>query len=314
MFLSMIDVPNCFHLIGQGIKSHYSNYCMLTSYCISVFLCVTEDSPPENGAQPNQYSSISPPASPVEREEPFSTYFEERVAIPTDVSQVAWRPISRSFKMPLQKGQFNFWSVLVLRPIQTSFTFIRQCTFFPIQVFSFRKLWAFTGPGFLMSIAYLDPGNIESDLQSGAKAGFKVRTLVQTCLCLLVTPFRHLVAKMQQASLLKQTVQSCQYGHLPLYTSRWQTSVASIWAAYVSVFIKSVATATNTLLAWKEKGTGDCEQGGRTERATQLSRPMWFLLGGGLPVLEQGQSRKKRERMKKRVRKEQRERPRKTES
>ena len=28
--------------------------------------------------------------------------------------------------------------------------------------FSFRKLWAFTGPGFLMSIAYLDPGNIES--------------------------------------------------------------------------------------------------------------------------------------------------------
>jgi natural resistance-associated macrophage protein len=24
--------------------------------------------------------------------------------------------------------------------------------------FSFRKLWKFTGPGFLMSIAYLDPG------------------------------------------------------------------------------------------------------------------------------------------------------------
>ncbi|KAI4824087.1 hypothetical protein KUCAC02_012630 [Chaenocephalus aceratus] len=42
------------------------------------------------------------------------------------------------------------------------------------KCFSFRKLWAFTGPGFLMSIAYLDPGNIESDLQSGAKAGFKL--------------------------------------------------------------------------------------------------------------------------------------------
>lgn len=40
--------------------------------------------------------------------------------------------------------------------------------------FSFRKLWAFTGPGFLMSIAYLDPGNIESDLQSGATAQFKL--------------------------------------------------------------------------------------------------------------------------------------------
>uniref|UniRef100_A0A0B7A7P2 Protein Malvolio n=1 Tax=Arion vulgaris TaxID=1028688 RepID=A0A0B7A7P2_9EUPU len=42
------------------------------------------------------------------------------------------------------------------------------------QWFSFRKLWAFTGPGFLMSIAYLDPGNIESDLQSGATARFKL--------------------------------------------------------------------------------------------------------------------------------------------
>ena len=40
--------------------------------------------------------------------------------------------------------------------------------------FSFRKLWAFTGPGFLMSIAYLDPGNVESDLQSGATAQYKL--------------------------------------------------------------------------------------------------------------------------------------------
>ncbi|XP_028142899.1 protein Malvolio isoform X2 [Diabrotica virgifera virgifera] len=40
--------------------------------------------------------------------------------------------------------------------------------------FSFRKLWAFTGPGFLMSIAYLDPGNIESDLQSGTVAQYRL--------------------------------------------------------------------------------------------------------------------------------------------
>ncbi|CAJ0580903.1 unnamed protein product, partial [Mesorhabditis spiculigera] len=38
--------------------------------------------------------------------------------------------------------------------------------------FSLKKLWAFTGPGFLMCIAYLDPGNIESDLQSGATARY----------------------------------------------------------------------------------------------------------------------------------------------
>ncbi|XP_034233265.1 protein Malvolio isoform X1 [Thrips palmi] len=40
--------------------------------------------------------------------------------------------------------------------------------------FSFRKLWAFTGPGFLMSIAYLDPGNIQSDLKSGSTAMYKL--------------------------------------------------------------------------------------------------------------------------------------------
>ncbi|EFO82582.1 CRE-SMF-2 protein [Caenorhabditis remanei] len=41
-------------------------------------------------------------------------------------------------------------------------------------IFSWRKLWAFTGPGFLMSIAYLDPGNIESDLQAGAQAEYRL--------------------------------------------------------------------------------------------------------------------------------------------
>ncbi|CAK9264505.1 unnamed protein product [Sphagnum jensenii] len=44
--------------------------------------------------------------------------------------------------------------------------------------FSWWKLWMFSGPGFLMSIAYLDPGNIESDLQSGATAGYALLWLL----------------------------------------------------------------------------------------------------------------------------------------
>lgn len=44
--------------------------------------------------------------------------------------------------------------------------------------FSWRKLWAFTGPGFLMSIAYLDPGNIESDLKCGTVAKYKLLWLI----------------------------------------------------------------------------------------------------------------------------------------
>ncbi|CAH8476960.1 unnamed protein product [Schistosoma intercalatum] len=46
------------------------------------------------------------------------------------------------------------------------------------NVFSFKRLWTFTGPGFLMSIAYLDPGNIESDLQSGAIANYRLLWLL----------------------------------------------------------------------------------------------------------------------------------------
>uniref|UniRef100_A0A8C3HYW7 Solute carrier family 11 member 2 n=1 Tax=Chrysemys picta bellii TaxID=8478 RepID=A0A8C3HYW7_CHRPI len=75
------------------------------------------------------YSSPVPQESPESNDEPFTTYFDEKIPIPED--------------------EKHSW-------------------------FSFRKLWAFTGPGFLMSIAYLDPGNIESDLQSGAVAGFKI--------------------------------------------------------------------------------------------------------------------------------------------
>ncbi|XP_037704288.1 natural resistance-associated macrophage protein 2 isoform X2 [Choloepus didactylus] len=79
------------------------------------------------GAINPAYSNSSLPQSTEPSEDPFTTYFDEKIPIPEEYS-----------------------------------------------CFSFRKLWAFTGPGFLMSIAYLDPGNIESDLQSGAVAGFKL--------------------------------------------------------------------------------------------------------------------------------------------
>ncbi|KAL6013201.1 hypothetical protein ACLOJK_003693 [Asimina triloba] len=43
-----------------------------------------------------------------------------------------------------------------------------------VPPFSWKKLWLFTGPGFLMSIAFLDPGNLEGDLQAGAIAGYSL--------------------------------------------------------------------------------------------------------------------------------------------
>lgn len=53
--------------------------------CLNNFL---EDTPQGNGVQTNQYSAISPPGSPVDQEEAFSTYFEEKVPIPENASEV----------------------------------------------------------------------------------------------------------------------------------------------------------------------------------------------------------------------------------
>lgn len=44
----------------------------------------------------------------------------------------------------------------------------------PRNRWSWKKFWAYAGPGWLMSIAYLDPGNIEADLQSGIAGGFSL--------------------------------------------------------------------------------------------------------------------------------------------
>lgn len=47
-----------------------------------------------------------------------------------------------------------------------------------VPAFSWSKLWRFTGPGFLMCIAFLDPGNLEGDLQAGAIAGYSLLWLL----------------------------------------------------------------------------------------------------------------------------------------
>ncbi|KAK8600851.1 hypothetical protein V6N13_059410 [Hibiscus sabdariffa] len=41
-----------------------------------------------------------------------------------------------------------------------------------------RKFLSFVGPGFLVSLAYLDPGNLETDLQAGASHGFELLWVV----------------------------------------------------------------------------------------------------------------------------------------
>ncbi|KAG0458540.1 hypothetical protein HPP92_023697 [Vanilla planifolia] len=48
----------------------------------------------------------------------------------------------------------------------------------PLPPFSWRKLWRFTGPGFLVCIAFLDPWEPRGDLQAGAIAGYSLLWLL----------------------------------------------------------------------------------------------------------------------------------------
>ncbi|CAH1760829.1 19216_t:CDS:2 [Entrophospora sp. SA101] len=73
--------------------------------------------------------------------------------------------------------------------------------------FSWSKLWKYTGPGFLMSIAYLDPGNLEADLQTGAVAA----GLLIQCLSARVG----VVTGMHLAQLIKK------YYSRPISTILW---------------------------------------------------------------------------------------------
>ncbi|XP_024526852.1 metal transporter Nramp6 [Selaginella moellendorffii] len=55
---------------------------------------------------------------------------------------------------------------------------IKNQVLIPRQKGAFRKLLAFLGPGFLVCIAYIDPANFESDLQSGAQYRYELLWVV----------------------------------------------------------------------------------------------------------------------------------------
>ncbi|KAK3021809.1 hypothetical protein RJ639_047164 [Escallonia herrerae] len=57
-----------------------------------------------------------------------------------------------------------------------------------LQKKSWKNFFAYMGPGFLVSIAYIDPGNFETDLQSGAqyKYGLLWIILVASCAALVI--------------------------------------------------------------------------------------------------------------------------------
>ncbi|KAK8623411.1 hypothetical protein V6N13_118296 [Hibiscus sabdariffa] len=71
-----------------------------------------------------------------------------------------------------------------------------------VPPFSWKKLWLFTGPGFLMSIAFLDPGNFEARL--GVATG---RYLAELCREEYPTWARFLLWFMEELTLIGADIQ-----------------------------------------------------------------------------------------------------------
>ena len=114
--------------------------------------------------------------------------------------------------------------------------------------FSWRKLWMVTGPGWLMSRAYLDPGNLESDLQAGAIAGYDLiwvlfwATFFGFLLQVLAAKLG-VVAGQQLASTCRE-----QYGPR-LRTGMWLLTEVAIIGSDVQEVVGS-AIALNLLFGW----------------------------------------------------------------
>ena len=58
-----------------------------------------------------------------------------------------------------------------------------------------RKLWAFSGPGFLVAVGYMDPGNWATDLAGGAQFGYTLLAVIMIS-NLMAILLQHLCVKL----------------------------------------------------------------------------------------------------------------------
>src|SRR5881296_1785607 len=101
---------------------------------------------------------------------------EPDIAI-TPESHVAWR--RRGGQVPLREVQRS-----IVVPVTASF---------------WRKLIAFSGPGFLVAVGYLDPGNWATDLAGGAQFGYSLLAVIMVSNFMAIL-LQHLCVKLGVAT------------------------------------------------------------------------------------------------------------------
>src|SRR2546422_4936169 len=61
---------------------------------------------------------------------------------------------------------------------QVSLPEVHRSVVVPVSASFWRKLFAFSGPGFLVAVGYMDPGNWATDLAGGAQFGYSLLAVV----------------------------------------------------------------------------------------------------------------------------------------
>src|SRR5436309_15449518 len=56
----------------------------------------------------------------------------------------------------------------------------------PVTASFWRELLAFSGPGFLVAVGYMDPGNWATDLAGGARFGYALSSVIMSSLLISI--------------------------------------------------------------------------------------------------------------------------------
>lgn len=109
----------------------------------------------------------------------------------------------------------------------------------------FKKLWAFTGPGLMVAVGYMDPGNWATDIAGGSKFGY---TLISVILIsnLFAMLLQHLALKLGIATG-RDLAQACRHAYSkPVAITLWILCEIAIAACDLAEVIGS-AIAINLL-------------------------------------------------------------------
>src|SRR5438046_6065033 len=125
-------------------------------------------------------------------------------------------------------------------PVHVSLPEVHRSVVVPVTASFWRKLVAFSGPGFLVAVGYMDPGNWATDLAGGAKFGYALLFVVMLS-NLMAIVLQHLCIKLGVATG-RDLAQAC----------RDHYSTPTVWVlcilCYIAIYAVDLAEVVGTAL------------------------------------------------------------------